>query len=33
MHHARRSGATIEGIVPVMLTPFDESGEIDYGGL
>ena len=26
-------GATIEGIVPVMLTPFDESGEIDYAGL
>lgn len=25
--------ATIEGIVPVMLTPFHESGEVDYAGL
>ncbi|NRO98492.1 dihydrodipicolinate synthase family protein [Paraburkholderia sp. NMBU_R16] len=33
MQNARRAGTTIEGIVPVMLTPFDESGEIDYGGL
>lgn len=23
----------IEGIVPVMITPFDDAGEIDYGGL
>ncbi|TKC78077.1 dihydrodipicolinate synthase family protein [Trinickia terrae] len=27
------SGAVIEGIVPVMLTPFDEAGAIDYAGL
>lgn len=33
MQNARRAGAAIEGIVPVMLTPFDESGEIDYGGV
>ena len=23
----------IEGIIPVMLTPFDDQGEIDWGGL
>lgn len=33
MHSAGRTRASIEGIVPVMLTPFDASGEIDYGGL
>src|SRR6185312_6057665 len=33
MHPAGRTGASIEGIVPVMLTPFDASGEIDFGGL
>ncbi|WP_175720039.1 dihydrodipicolinate synthase family protein [Burkholderia anthina] len=29
----QRSGTTIEGIVPVMLTPFDDAGAIDYAGL
>lgn len=29
----QRSGTTIEGIVPVMLTPFDDAGAIDYDGL
>ena len=24
---------TIQGIIPVMLTPFSETGAIDYGGL
>ncbi|MGF6416537.1 dihydrodipicolinate synthase family protein [Paraburkholderia sp. MM5482-R1] len=28
-----RSSQTIEGIVPVMLTPFDDDGAIDYAGL
>nr|WP_098552650.1 dihydrodipicolinate synthase family protein [Burkholderia sp. JKS000303] len=33
MQPHQRSGATIEGIVPVMLTPFDDAGAIDYAGL
>ncbi|PMS35012.1 4-hydroxy-tetrahydrodipicolinate synthase [Trinickia symbiotica] len=33
MVHAVQSGKSIEGIVPVMLTPFDDSGAIDYAGL
>jgi 4-hydroxy-tetrahydrodipicolinate synthase len=31
--HTPTPATTIEGIVPVMLTPFHESGEIDYAGL
>lgn len=33
MQHHQQSTATIEGIVPVMLTPFDDAGAIDYAGL
>jgi len=33
MGHTSKPAGVIEGIVPVMLTPFDESGAIDYGGL
>ncbi|MBY4865954.1 dihydrodipicolinate synthase family protein [Burkholderia sp. Bp9017] len=33
MQPHQRSGTTIEGIVPVMLTPFDDAGAIDYAGL
>lgn len=33
MQPQRQTAATIEGIVPVMLTPFDEAGAIDYAGL
>lgn len=33
MQPHRQSTATIEGIVPVMLTPFDDAGAIDYAGL
>jgi 4-hydroxy-tetrahydrodipicolinate synthase len=33
MTTAMRSTTSIEGIVPVMLTPFDASGAIDYAGL
>lgn len=33
MSNAVQSGTTIEGIVPVMLTPFDDAGAIDYAGL
>ncbi|WDR88638.1 dihydrodipicolinate synthase family protein [Burkholderia ambifaria] len=33
MQHHQQSSATIEGIVPVMLTPFDDAGAIDYAGL
>ncbi|MBR8226579.1 dihydrodipicolinate synthase family protein [Burkholderia ambifaria] len=33
MQHHQQSSATIEGIVPVMLTPFDDTGAIDYAGL
>src|ERR1700730_18488927 len=28
-----KAATAIEGIVPVMLTPFDEAGAIDYAGL
>ncbi|MFP3648936.1 dihydrodipicolinate synthase family protein, partial [Paraburkholderia sp. SIMBA_054] len=30
---AKPPTVSIEGIVPVMLTPFDDSGAIDYAGL
>ena len=30
---AQQARPSIEGIVPVMLTPFDDSGAIDYAGL
>jgi 4-hydroxy-tetrahydrodipicolinate synthase len=30
---ANKPAATIEGIVPVMLTPFLDNGEVDYAGL
>ncbi|RQS11532.1 dihydrodipicolinate synthase family protein [Burkholderia sp. Bp8998] len=33
MQPHQQSTATIEGIVPVMLTPFDDAGAIDYAGL
>ena len=33
MGNTSKPTGVIEGIVPVMLTPFDESGAIDYGGL
>jgi len=33
MNTAFKSATTIEGIVPVMLTPFDDGGAIDYAGL
>jgi len=33
MTSATHSATSIEGIVPVMLTPFDASGAIDYAGL
>ncbi|HDR9252128.1 dihydrodipicolinate synthase family protein [Burkholderia vietnamiensis] len=33
MQHHQQSTAAIEGIVPVMLTPFDDAGAIDYAGL
>ncbi|WP_031358808.1 dihydrodipicolinate synthase family protein [Caballeronia sordidicola] len=33
MNTAFKSATTIEGIVPVMLTPFDDAGAIDYAGL
>ncbi|MDN7489137.1 dihydrodipicolinate synthase family protein [Burkholderia sp. AU31652] len=33
MQHPQQSNVTIEGIVPVMLTPFDDAGAIDYAGL
>ncbi|MCF1370812.1 dihydrodipicolinate synthase family protein [Burkholderia cenocepacia] len=33
MQHSQQSNVTIEGIVPVMLTPFDDAGAIDYAGL
>ncbi|HDR9177546.1 TPA: dihydrodipicolinate synthase family protein [Burkholderia vietnamiensis] len=33
MQHHQQSTAAIEGIVPVMLTPFDDVGAIDYAGL
>ncbi|WP_321793144.1 dihydrodipicolinate synthase family protein [Burkholderia pyrrocinia] len=33
MQHQPQSNVTIEGIVPVMLTPFDDAGAIDYAGL
>ncbi|KWE60666.1 dihydrodipicolinate synthase family protein [Burkholderia sp. MSMB2157WGS] len=33
MQHSQQSNVTIEGIVPVMLTPFDDAGSIDYAGL
>ncbi|MBR8344045.1 dihydrodipicolinate synthase family protein [Burkholderia ambifaria] len=33
MQHHQQSSVTIEGIVPVMLTPFDDAGAIDYAGL
>ncbi|WP_118178648.1 dihydrodipicolinate synthase family protein [Paraburkholderia phosphatilytica] len=33
MSAVSHSPAVIEGIVPVMLTPFDDSGAIDYAGL
>ncbi|MET3625116.1 dihydrodipicolinate synthase family protein [Burkholderia ambifaria] len=33
MQHHQQSSATIQGIVPVMLTPFDDAGAIDYAGL
>ncbi|WP_419690698.1 dihydrodipicolinate synthase family protein [Burkholderia theae] len=33
MQHQQQSSVTIEGIVPVMLTPFDDAGAIDYAGL
>ncbi|MCA7972622.1 dihydrodipicolinate synthase family protein [Burkholderia semiarida] len=33
MHYPQPSNVTIEGIVPVMLTPFDDAGAIDYAGL
>jgi 4-hydroxy-tetrahydrodipicolinate synthase len=33
MNTASNSATTIEGIVPVMLTPFDDAGAIDYAGL
>lgn len=32
MQHHQQSSATIEGIVPVMLTPFDDAGTIDTRG-
>ena len=32
MQHPQQSNVTIEGIVPVMLTPFDDAGAIDYAG-
>lgn len=33
MQHPQQSNVTIEGIVPVTLTPFDDAGAIDYAGL
>ncbi|WP_028534119.1 dihydrodipicolinate synthase family protein [Paludibacterium yongneupense] len=33
MVQTSRFSTVVEGIVPVMLTPFDESGAIDYSGL
>ncbi|MBW8838129.1 MAG: dihydrodipicolinate synthase family protein, partial [Burkholderia sp.] len=33
MTNAQQPTSSIEGIVPVMLTPFDDSGAIDYPGL
>ncbi|KWF98240.1 dihydrodipicolinate synthase family protein [Burkholderia diffusa] len=33
MQSHQQASATIEGIVPVMLTPFDDAGAIDYAGL
>ena len=33
MTTATQPATSIEGIVPVMLTPFDASGAIDYAGL
>lgn len=33
MQHPQQANVTIEGIVPVMLTPFDDAGAIDYAGL
>ncbi|CAI8698039.1 dihydrodipicolinate synthase family protein [Burkholderia pyrrocinia] len=33
MQHQQQANVTIEGIVPVMLTPFDDAGAIDYAGL
>lgn len=33
MQSHQRTSTTIEGIVPVMLTPFDDAGAIDYAGL
>ncbi|RKU02291.1 dihydrodipicolinate synthase family protein [Burkholderia sp. Nafp2/4-1b] len=33
MQHHQPSTTAIEGIVPVMLTPFDDAGAIDYAGL
>ncbi|KVD51195.1 dihydrodipicolinate synthase family protein [Burkholderia sp. ABCPW 11] len=33
MQHSQQSNVTVEGIVPVMLTPFDDAGSIDYAGL
>ena len=33
MQSHQQASTTIEGIVPVMLTPFDDAGAIDYAGL
>ncbi|KWO37458.1 dihydrodipicolinate synthase family protein [Burkholderia sp. MSMB1459WGS] len=33
MQHSQQSNVTVEGIVPVMLTPFDDADSIDYAGL
>jgi len=33
MRDSLNAGKSIEGIVPVMLTPFDDRGAIDYAGL
>ena len=33
MTTATQPATSIEGIVPVMLTPFDDTGAIDYAGL
>ncbi|GLU31185.1 dihydrodipicolinate synthase family protein [Trinickia caryophylli] len=33
MHTRGHADTSVEGIVPVMLTPFDDAGEIDYAGL
>lgn len=33
MTNIKQTTASVEGIVPVMLTPFDDAGAIDYTGL